>query len=294
MHARPAFRCSRRVTSGKISLDRQGALVARKRLDRVRTKRRTATAGTAPVSLRPRQQTNTRSHARPHHTLAGAPPARARTPCCAPGLHTAPALFSSDPAPSVKMHARARRPRQAPPARSRRGSPEQSPAPARPCPAQTLARRARACVMFSVDTTSAYLPGSVRSRRCARPIAITPALQPMPARLNESRSERMRKWLAIMADSDGVGLNSEQLTTRMSMSLAARPARRRSRCRRRAGPRRAGPGPAYGWGHCCGSCQSWAGKPCYRTPHRHHALHLPPQGTGGTVLLLPCAPRSTL
>lgn len=35
-------------------------------------------------------------------------------------------------------------------------------------------------VMFSVDTTSAYLPGSCLSRRCASPQAIMPAEQPMP------------------------------------------------------------------------------------------------------------------
>jgi len=37
------------------------------------------------------------------------------------------------------------------------------------------------------------------------------------------------KWLTIMADSDGVGLNSEQLTIRMSTCAPARGARVRIR-----------------------------------------------------------------
>ncbi len=36
---------------------------------------------------------------------------------------------------------------------------------------------------------------------------------PHPPRLKESMSERILKWLMIMADSEGVGLKSEQLTT---------------------------------------------------------------------------------
>ena len=84
------------------------------------------------------------------------------------------------------------------------------------------------CVMFSVETTSAYFSGSVFSRRCARPMAMTPALQPMPPRLNDRMSSRILKRLTSMADREGVGQKREQLTTRMSMSLGDRPVRHSS------------------------------------------------------------------
>ena len=80
--------------------------------------------------------------------------------------------------------------------------------------------------MFSVDTTRAYFSGSVFNRRCARPMAMTPALQPMPPRLNDKMSSRILKRLTSMADREGVGQKSEQLTTRMSMSLGDKPAQK--------------------------------------------------------------------
>ena len=72
------------------------------------------------------------------------------------------------------------------------------------------------CVMFSVDTTSAVELGCKCSSCCASPIEITPAEHPMPARLYVMMFVRILNRLTIIADSEGVGLNSEQLTTRMS------------------------------------------------------------------------------
>ncbi len=46
----------------------------------------------------------------------------------------------------------------------------------------------------------------------------------MPARLYEMTSPRILKWFTTIALSEGVGLNNEQLTTRMSMSLGESPA----------------------------------------------------------------------
>ena len=43
-----------------------------------------------------------------------------------------------------------------------------------------------------------------------------PALQPMPERLYVTMLGRIRKWLTIMDASDGVGLNREQLTIKIS------------------------------------------------------------------------------
>ena len=43
-----------------------------------------------------------------------------------------------------------------------------------------------------------------------------PAEQPIPDRLYDLMSGLMPKWLTIMAERDGVGLNSEQLTITMS------------------------------------------------------------------------------
>ena len=53
---------------------------------------------------------------------------------------------------------------------------------------------------------------------------MTPAEQPMPPRLYDRMSWRIPKWLTIMALRLGVGQNREQLTTRMSMSVAFSPA----------------------------------------------------------------------
>ncbi len=49
---------------------------------------------------------------------------------------------------------------------------------------------------------------------------MTPAEQPMPDRLYDTTFDFILKWLTIMADSDGVGLNSEQFTIRMSTCKA--------------------------------------------------------------------------
>jgi len=51
----------------------------------------------------------------------------------------------------------------------------------------------------------------------------------MPLRLYDTTLDAILKWLTIMADSDGVGLNSEQLTIRMSTCAPARGARVRIR-----------------------------------------------------------------
>lgn len=74
-------------------------------------------------------------------------------------------------------------------------------------------------VMFSVETTSAYEERCVARHLAASWVASTPAEQPIPAKLNDTMSDRILKWLTSMADREGVGLNSEQLTTKMSMSV---------------------------------------------------------------------------
>lgn len=48
-----------------------------------------------------------------------------------------------------------------------------------------------------------------------------PAEQPIPDRLYDLMSGLMPKWLTIMAERDGVGLNSEQLTITMSTCKAS-------------------------------------------------------------------------
>ena len=48
---------------------------------------------------------------------------------------------------------------------------------------------------------------------------MTPALHPMPLKLNEPTSSRNWNSLQIIHASDGVGENSEQLTTRKSIFL---------------------------------------------------------------------------
>lgn len=57
----------------------------------------------------------------------------------------------------------------------------------------------------------------------AKFMAMTPAEQPIPARLYDTILERILKWLIIIADSEGVGLNRLQLTTRMSICKAREP-----------------------------------------------------------------------
>ncbi len=55
----------------------------------------------------------------------------------------------------------------------------------------------------------------------ARPMEMMPAEQPIPDRLYDLMSGLMPKWLTIMAERDGVGLNSEQLTITMSTCKAS-------------------------------------------------------------------------
>lgn len=50
----------------------------------------------------------------------------------------------------------------------------------------------------------------------AREMAMTPAEQPIPDRLYDTTFDFILKWFTIMALSDGVGLNSEQFTIKMS------------------------------------------------------------------------------
>jgi len=45
----------------------------------------------------------------------------------------------------------------------------------------------------------------------------------IPARLYDMTLERILKWLTIMADKEGVGLNRLQFTTSMSISLGFNP-----------------------------------------------------------------------
>ena len=51
----------------------------------------------------------------------------------------------------------------------------------------------------------------------AKLTAMTPAEQPMPARLYDTMLDRILKWLMIIADKEGVGLNKLQLTTKISI-----------------------------------------------------------------------------
>ena len=56
------------------------------------------------------------------------------------------------------------------------------------------------------------------SRKClATSMAMTPAEQPMPARLWESMSERILKWLTIIDAREGVGEKQEHTAIRMSI-----------------------------------------------------------------------------
>lgn len=52
---------------------------------------------------------------------------------------------------------------------------------------------------------------------------MTPAEQPIPDRLYDTMFDFILKWFTIMALSDGVGLNSEQFTIRMSTWQPAHP-----------------------------------------------------------------------
>ncbi len=50
----------------------------------------------------------------------------------------------------------------------------------------------------------------------ASEMAMTPAEHPMPPRLYDTMLDRILKWLMIIADREGVGLNRLQFTIRMS------------------------------------------------------------------------------
>ncbi len=54
------------------------------------------------------------------------------------------------------------------------------------------------------------------SSSLAREMEMTPAEQPMPDRLYETTLDFILKWFTIMALSEGVGLNSEQFTIKIS------------------------------------------------------------------------------
>ena len=54
----------------------------------------------------------------------------------------------------------------------------------------------------------------------AREMEMTPAEQPMPDRLYDTTLDFILKWLTIMAESDGVGLNREQFTIKISTCTA--------------------------------------------------------------------------
>jgi hypothetical protein len=57
----------------------------------------------------------------------------------------------------------------------------------------------------------------------AKLIPTTPALHPIPPKLNVSMSSRRPKWLTTMADMDGMGQKVEQFTTSTPISRAATP-----------------------------------------------------------------------
>ncbi|EYU45169.1 hypothetical protein MIMGU_mgv1a015965mg [Erythranthe guttata] len=70
-------------------------------------------------------------------------------------------------------------------------------------------------VMFSILTTTAYVFRWTWSMSLAKSTAITPALHPIPPKLKLRIFPLNLYLLTIMAESEGVGLNKLQLTTRM-------------------------------------------------------------------------------
>ena len=60
-------------------------------------------------------------------------------------------------------------------------------------------------VMFSVETTTAYVLLCTCSRRAARSIAMRPAEQPMPPKLKCTISCRILKWLMIILQLSQIG-----------------------------------------------------------------------------------------
>ena len=74
------------------------------------------------------------------------------------------------------------------------------------------------CEISSRETTRASEPGRFSSNCFARSMDIRPAEQPIPPREYERQSARKPKRRITDAASDGVGQNSEQFTTRKSIS----------------------------------------------------------------------------
>ncbi|KAJ0607974.1 hypothetical protein HanPSC8_Chr03g0106421 [Helianthus annuus] len=72
--------------------------------------------------------------------------------------------------------------------------------------------------MFSMLTTTAYVLRTC-SISLAKSTAITPALQPIPPRLNVLIFPRSLYLLTIMELNDGVGLNRLQFTTKIPISF---------------------------------------------------------------------------
>ena len=81
------------------------------------------------------------------------------------------------------------------------------------------------CIYWCYVMTCAELEHSIKlmyltSRKClATSTPMTPAEQPMPARLWDRISERILKWLTHIDANDGVGEKQEQTT--MSMSICS-------------------------------------------------------------------------
>lgn len=77
--------------------------------------------------------------------------------------------------------------------------------------------------MFSVENTRALALGMSCSICLARSIAMMPAEHPIPDKLYTMILDFILKWLTIMADNEGVGLNRLQLTMRISIWLGFSP-----------------------------------------------------------------------
>ena len=77
--------------------------------------------------------------------------------------------------------------------------------------------------MSSVETTTAMEPGLFCSSSEARSMESSEAEQPWPLRLYVRQLERMLNLLCAIAQSDGVGEKSEQLTTKKSTSFGFTP-----------------------------------------------------------------------
>lgn len=74
-------------------------------------------------------------------------------------------------------------------------------------------------VMFSVLTTTAYVARCTWSSSRAKSTEMTPALHPMPPKLYDLIFPRSLYLFIIIAESEGVGLNRLQFTTKIPMSF---------------------------------------------------------------------------